>query len=102
MWLLCRRYSAQEMLAWGLVNAVVPEAKLDEEVRKWCDEMLSLSPTCLKSVKNSFRYIMAETMKKDMFQNLKEVAPNYFDTGEQAEGAAAFLEKRKPDFSRWR
>ncbi len=102
MWLLCRRYSAQEMLNWGLINAVVPEAKLDEEVRKWCDEMLALSPTCLKSVKNSFKYIMAETMSKDMFQNLKEIAPNYFDTGEQEEGASAFLEKRKPDFSRWR
>src|SRR5262245_14386877 len=36
MWMLCRRYSAQEMLQWGLINAVVPMEKLDEEVDKWC------------------------------------------------------------------
>lgn len=102
MWLLCRRYSAQDMLNWGLINAVVPPEKLDEEVRKWCDEMLSLSPTCLKSVKNSFRHVMDDTMSRDMFQNLAEISPNYFDTGEQAEGARAFLDKRKPDFGPWR
>jgi 2-ketocyclohexanecarboxyl-CoA hydrolase len=102
MWMLCRRYSAQEMLTWGLVNAVVPEANLDEEVRKWCDEVLSLSPTVLKCIKNSFKYIMDDTMKKDMFENLNEVAPNYFDTGEQEEGASAFLQKRKPNFEPYR
>ena len=102
MWLLCRRYSAQEMYDWGLVNAVVPMEKLDEEVDKWCQEILSLSPTCLAGVKNSFNYIMKETMGKDMFENLAEVKPDYFDTGEQMEGASAFLEKRTPDFSQWR
>ncbi len=102
MWLLCRRYSAQEMLQWGLINAVVPPEKLDEEVRKWCDEMLSLSPTCLRSVKNSFRRIMDDTMSRDMYDNLNEFAPDYFDTGEQLEGANAFLEKRKPNFDPWR
>ena len=102
MWLLCRRYSAQEMYNWGLVNAVVPMDKLDEEVQKWCREILALSPTCLKTVKRSFRYIMEDTMKRDMFDILNEVAPNYFETGEQEEGARAFLEKRAPDFSRFR
>lgn len=102
MWMLCRRYSAREMYGWGLVNAVVPAEKLDEEVRKWCREILSLSPTCLKTVKSSFRFVMDETMKKDMFQVLNEVSPDYFETGEQDEGARAFLEKRTPDFNRWR
>ena len=102
MWLLCRRYSAQEMLEWGLVNAVVPMEDLDAEVDKWAQEMLSLSPTCLASVKNSFRHIMKGTMDRDMFENLNEVNPAFFETGEQAEGAGAFLEKRTPDFSPWR
>jgi 2-ketocyclohexanecarboxyl-CoA hydrolase len=102
MWMLCRRYSAQEMLQWGLVNAVVPMEKLDEEVDKWCREILSLSPTCLATVKTSFKHIMEDTMKKDLFDILREVKPDYFDTGEQEEGARAFLEKRKPDFTRFR
>ena len=102
MWLLCRRYSAQEMLEWGLINAVVPMEELDAEVDKWCQEMLSLSPTCLASVKASFRHVMKGTMDHDMFENLNAVKPDYFETGEQAEGANAFLEKRAPDFSQWR
>lgn len=102
MWLLCRRYSAQEMYQWGLVNAVVPMEKLDEEVDKWCKEILALSPTCLATVKASFKHAMRVTMEKDMFDILNEVKPNYFETGEQDEGARAFLEKRQPDFSKWR
>lgn len=102
MWLLCRHYTAQEMLEWGLVNAVVPIEKLDEEVDKWCQEILALSPTCLAAIKASFRHIMKGTMDRDMFENLNRVKPDYFETGEQAEGASAFLEKRAPDFSPWR
>jgi hypothetical protein len=38
MWMLCRRYSAQQGYEMGLVNAVVPDSKLEEEVDKWCEE----------------------------------------------------------------
>jgi 2-ketocyclohexanecarboxyl-CoA hydrolase len=102
MWMLCRRYTAQQMLEWGLVNAVVPMEKLDEEVAKWCKEILALSPTVLKTVKRSFAYMLEDTMKKDLFDVLNEVAPNYFETDEQKEGATAFLQKRAPDFNRFR
>ena len=102
MWLLCRRYTAQQMLNWGLINAVVPMEELDGEVRRWADEMLSLSPTCLKVVKASFKHHMEHVMKKDMVDVIAEVAPDYFKTGEQMEGATAFLEKRRPDFGPWR
>ncbi len=102
MWLLCRRYTAAEMYAWGLVNAVVPMEKLDEEVDKWAQEMLSLSPTCLKIVKASFRHHMEPVMGLDMFDVIERAAPDYFGTGEQQEGATAFLEKRAPDFGKWR
>ena len=100
--MLCRKYTAQQAYEWGLVNAVVPMAKLDEEVRKWADEMLALSPTCLRIVKRSLYHQMLPIMGRDMPDLIKEVAPNYFDTEEQSEGASAFLEKRKPDFSRFR
>jgi len=102
LWMLCRRYTAQQALEWGLANSVVPKEKLDEEVRKFADELLALSPTCLRILKRSFYHHMAPIMQRDMKELIEEVAPNYFETGEQMEGATAFLEKRKPDFSRFR
>jgi 2-ketocyclohexanecarboxyl-CoA hydrolase len=102
MWMLCRRYSAQEMLQWGLVNAVVPMEKLDEEVEKWANEIMALSPTAIATVKASFAYMLDETMKKDIHRILREVRPNFYETGEQLEGSSAFLEKRKPDFTKYR
>mgnify|MGYP003449228710 FL=1 len=102
LWMLCRRYNAAQALDWGLVNSVVPKEKLDEEVRKYADELLSLSPTCLRIVKRSFFHHMQPIMARDMKELIEEVAPDYFKTEEQQEGANAFLEKRKPDFSRFR
>jgi len=102
LWMLCRRYTAKQALEWGLANSVVPMADLDAEVRKYCDELLALSPTCLKIVKRSFYNHMKPIMDEDMVDMIQEVAPDYFTTGEQTEGANAFLEKRKPDFSPFR
>lgn len=99
MWMLCRRYSAGQMLDWGLINASVPKEELDEEVRRWCDELLAMSPTSLRTIKHSFAKIVDRT---SIQQVLDEVAPNFFRTGEQTEGTTAFLEKRAPDFSPWR
>lgn len=103
MWMLCRRYPAEEMLQWGLVNAVVPAEELDAEVRKWCDELLALSPTVIKGLKHSFDDAYRPLRDHQDSRNLvDEVNPGFWDSGEQQEGANAFLEKRAPDFSAWR
>ncbi len=102
MWMLCRRYTAKQALDWGLINAVVPKEELDAEVRRWCDELLALSPSCIKILKASFRLHMQSIMSQEMSTVIGGVAPNHFQTGEQQEGARAFLEKRKPDFRPWR
>ncbi len=101
MWLLCRRYTARQMLDWGLVNSVVPMEKLDEEVQKWCDEILALSPTCLKVMKASFEAEF-DYLRGTGHRIVEMISPDYFSSGEQQEGANAFMEKRKPDFSKWR
>src|SRR5437660_9714267 len=51
IWFLCRQYRAEEALAMGLVNAVVPLARLEEETVRWCREMLELSPFALRLMK---------------------------------------------------
>jgi 2-ketocyclohexanecarboxyl-CoA hydrolase len=101
VWMLGRRYSAQQMLEWGLVNAVVPLDALDAEVAKWCDELLAVSPTCLKVYKASFIEEFQDLMGQgDLLRRLL-VPPSFRDT-EQQEGTRAFLEKRRPDYSRFR
>lgn len=96
MWMLCRRYTAHEAREMGLVNRVVPLDRLDEEVDKWCEELLQVSPGVLETLKAAFDQEM------DMFPELGVVSgmmyPDWFDMPEGKEGAMAFLEKRKPRF----
>src|SRR3954466_12749109 len=54
IWFLCRQYDAATAERWGLVNRVVPAGELRAEVRRWADEILALSPTALRFLKQSF------------------------------------------------
>jgi 2-ketocyclohexanecarboxyl-CoA hydrolase len=100
IWYLCRQYSAAEALAMGLVNAVVPADRLMDEARAWAREILALSPTALKIAKASFN---ADT---DHVKGLGTLGLGalalYYGTEEAMEGRNAFIERRKPDFSRFR
>jgi len=96
MWYLCRRYTAQQALAMGLVNAVVPATELDVEVDKWCREILALSPTAIAIAKRSFN---ADT---DSIRGIGALGMQalalFYESGESKEGVKAFMEKRKPRF----
>ncbi len=98
MWFLCRQYTAAEALEMGLVNKVVPLAELEAEGVAWANEILAMSPTAIRFLKAAF---VAAT---DGLAGLQELAGNatglYYTTEEAREGSRAFLEKRKPDFSR--
>ena len=96
MWMLCRRYSAEEAERMGLVNTVVPDDKLDEEVAQWCEELLSVSPGCLEILKATFDQEMDGY--KEMGLISSEMYPDWFDSPEGKEGGNAFVEKRKPRF----
>jgi len=96
MWMLCRRYSAQEALQMGLINTVVPLDKLDEEVDKWCEEILSLSPSCIEILKAAFDDTIHHLMPLGLTQS--RMYPDWFDGEECKEGVNAFLEKRTPRF----
>lgn len=99
MWYLCQIYTAEEALEMGLVNKVVPQEKLQEEVDQWCKEILEKSPTCLRTVKTAFEGA------EEYVLHLLPISPTedeFFYTEESEEARKAFLEKRKPDFSRFR
>jgi naphthoate synthase len=97
IWFLCRRYSAREALAMGLVNAVVPLEELQAEGVRWAREVLVHSPTAIRCLKAAFN---AETDGLAGIQELAGQATHlFYRTAEGQEGRNAFLEKRAPDFS---
>jgi 2-ketocyclohexanecarboxyl-CoA hydrolase len=98
MWYLCKRYSAAEALAMGLVNAVVPHAELDAEVDRWCAELMERSPTALALAKRSFN-ADSENIRGISSMGMAALSL-YYDTDESKEGGLAFREKRRPNFRR--
>jgi dihydroxynaphthoic acid synthetase len=97
MWLTRRRLNAQEALDWGLINAVVPLAELDDEVLRWCDRILDGSPTCIKILKAVFDQEI-DDMAGTIRRTAHLVAPGFTDSDEAHEAQAAFAEKRSPVF----
>lgn len=100
VWMLCRQYDAATAERWGLVNAIVPGAELHDEVRRFADEILALSPTALRFVKQSFN---ADTEHIAGTAQLAFSGLDLFvESDEAREGVAAFTEKRPPDFAPYR
>lgn len=99
IWFLCRQYNAQQALEMGLVNTVVPLANLEEETIKWCREMLANSPIALRCLKAALN---ADCDGQAGLQELAGCATMmFYMTEEGQEGRDAYLQKRKPDFSRF-
>ena len=100
IWFLCRSYDAKQALDMGLVNTVVPLADLEAETVRWCREMLQNSPMAIRCLK------AALNADCDGQAGLQELAGNatllFYMTEEGKEGKNAFLEKRKPDFRRFK
>jgi naphthoate synthase len=100
IWFLCRQYDAATAERWGLVNKVVPAAELNAEVRRWADEILALSPTALRFLKQSFNL---ETEHLAAAGQLAFSGLDLFtETPEAHEGVTAFTEKRAPDYTQYR
>jgi naphthoate synthase len=100
IWFLCRQYDAQQALDMGLVNTVVPLAELEATTVQWCREMLAMSPTALRFLKLAMNADCDG--QAGMMQFAGSATLMYYTTDEGREGKEAFLEKRKPDFSRFK
>jgi naphthoate synthase len=99
IWYLCRQYNAQQALAMGLVNTVVPLERLEDEGVQWAREILEKSPLAIRLLKAAFN---ADT---DGLAGLQQLAGDatllYYLSDEAQEGKNAFLERRKPDFTQF-
>jgi naphthoate synthase len=99
IWFLCRQYDAQQALDMGLVNTVVPLDRLEAETVAWCREMLQHSPLAMRLLKAGFA---ADT---DGLAGVQQLAGDatllYYLSEEAQEGRDAYVQKRKPDFSRF-
>ena len=100
IWFLLDLYDAHTAERWGLVNDVVPPAELMDKAREYARKIGSYSPTALRFLKHSFN------ADSDHLQGLGNVAfaglDLFVESEEAKEGAAAFAEKRVPDFGPYR
>jgi naphthoate synthase len=97
IWYFCRQYDAETAERWGLVNKVVPADRLMEEAVAWGNEIAAMSPTAIRFLKYSFN---TDTAHQAGLADMASSGLDLFvNTPEGAEGAAAFAEKRPPDFA---
>ncbi len=99
IWYMCRRYSAREALEMGLINAVVPDDKLDAEIAAWCAELAQRSPTAIAIAKRSF--VAATENIRGIGSLGLQALKLYYDTDESREGVNALNEKRPPEFRKY-
>lgn len=99
IWYTCDQYNAQEALDMGLVNKVVPLAQLEDTTVEYCKKVQEKSPIAIRMLKSSFN------AELDGQSGIQELAGNatllYYLSDEAKEGKNAFMEKRKPDFSKF-
>ena len=99
VWFLCRQYDAQQALEWGLVNTVVSLDQLENETIAWCRQILTLSPLALRLLKAGFN--AAEDGLAGVQQLAGDATMLFYMSEEGQEGRNAFVEHRKPDFSKF-
>jgi len=99
IWFLCRQYDAEQAESWGLVNTVVPLADLEGETAAWCRRILSLSPIALRMLKAGFN--AADDGLAGIQQLAGDATMLFYMTEEGQEGRNAYVERRRPDFSRF-
>jgi len=99
IWFLCEQYDAQEALAMGLVNKVVPLADLEKETVAWCRRMLELSPLALRMLKAGLN--AADDGLAGIQQLAGDATLLYYMSEEAQEGRDAYVQKRKPNFAKF-
>jgi dihydroxynaphthoic acid synthetase len=97
---LCGKYSAREALEMGWINKVVPDGSLEEETEAWVSRILQMSPQSLRLSKTSLNF-ESDLLHSSYMHGIEMLSATY-GSEELKEGMASFMEKRKPDFNRFR
>ena len=99
IWYLCRQYDAHQALDMGLVNTVVPLARLESETVTWARELLEKSPLALRMLKGALNAVTDGAAGMQQFAG--DATLLYYLSEEAQEGRNAFREKRQPEFGRF-
>jgi enoyl-CoA hydratase len=95
--LLGERWSAQEALAAGIVNRVVPAGELDAAVAEWARKLAGKSPVIMRLGKDAMRRQMDMPLD-DALDYLRSQLTLAMSTEDIVEGVSAFFEKREPQW----
>jgi enoyl-CoA hydratase/carnithine racemase len=95
--LLGERWSAQEALAAGIVNKVVPAPQLDAAVGEWASKLAGKSPVIMRLGKEAMRRQMDMGLD-DALDYLRAQLTLAMSTQDIVEGVSAFFEKREPQW----
>ena len=97
---LCRTFTAEEAERIGLINRCVPKAELADATREWCERIKSYSPQTLRATKKSLNFESDELYAS--WQHGMELLAHIWGSEESLEGMQAFMDKRRPDFQKFR
>jgi 1,4-dihydroxy-2-naphthoyl-CoA synthase len=98
--MLCEQIPAPEAVSIGLINKCVPADELDAAVDAWCERLLSLSSQALRVAKISLNFESDQLWPS--VQHGQQMINFIHGTEEFHEGTQAFLQKRRPDFAKFR
>lgn len=100
MLLLGQPFGADKALAAGIVTEIVPEAELMERARAAALALAALPPASVRMTKELMKRGLAQGVQERMTEELRLFGER-LQAPEAKEALRAFMEKRKPDFSRF-
>ncbi len=92
-----RQYAADEALAIGLVNRVLPKAALEAETARTAGAIAANAPLTLRAAKRAILESLRDPAGRDLAA-VRRLIAGCFESADYAEGVRAFLEKRPPRF----
>jgi enoyl-CoA hydratase/carnithine racemase len=93
-----RQFNTAEATAMGLVNRVLPDAEVEDYVRRYAETIAANAPLTISAAKFAIQQIFRDPAERDLEECTRRVNA-CFASGDYVEGRKAFMEKRKPKFS---